>query len=205
MGTVITLPETPDGALRAVLGDLVDDVHPCAGSCGLRVLRAQVWKGLDKGKRARLTALRVSRVSSRGRCWKCTEVGGATTHSKNANRIPAELLAQLPEIWAEVRLNEGGPQELANRLGVSRERARQLVSKHDLPRTHTLVERAGIFLDELEHLAGLGMGVGYIASALGMTPEGLARKVNHLHQVGKTEVHFPGWYRPREKEEAEAA
>lgn len=210
----MTLAEDPDGPFRAVLGPLADDLLPCAGRCGDQLLRWKDWRTLDAGKRKRLRVLRVNRASSFGRCWKCAENGAekapvenqpsssSLPRPKNANRIPAEILSRLPEIWAEVRVDGGGVRQFAGILGVTRERARQLVVKHDLPRTRTLGQKAQVFLEELEHLAGLGMGVKYIADALGMTPEGLARKVNHLYETGKTEVHFPGWHRRREEKEA---
>lgn len=193
-----------DGPLRAVLGDLMGSLVDCVGGCGFRLLSQHHWEQFDKPKRKHLRELGVRRKDSANRCWKCIENGVAPGESmRNTRRkLSTEMLSRLPEIWNEVRESGGGQRELGEALGVSRERARQLIKEHSLPRTHSLKEKAAVFLEELEHLAGLGMGVQYISRALGMDPDALVKKVDHLHQTGKTKVRFEGWHRRCDKEAA---
>jgi hypothetical protein len=168
-----------------------------------------MWAEVDAPKRKRLIELGVRRGESLGRCKKCTTAGVPAVVPQKAvkvgnvrNRIDPELMARLPQIWQEVRDAGGGQLELAKRLKVSRERARQLIQEHGLPRRDNRIEKAAVFLEELEHLAGLGQGVAYIAQALHMEPDALVNKVNHLYRIGKTAVNFHGWSSHVEKEAA---
>lgn len=194
-----------DGPLRAVLGPLTETLRECAGGCGFRVLSQHHWGKVEKAKRKRLLELKVRRNDSAGRCWKCSEQGlpgNPKREFTTRKKIPPEVMSRLPEIWEQVRLDGGGLKELAKRLGVSGERARQLVKEHSLPRTHSSKEKAAIFLEELEHMHSLGQGVYAISKALGMTPDALVRKVDDLHYAGKTKVLFHGWHRRYDKEAA---
>ena len=109
---------------------------------------------------------------------------------RNTRKITPELRAQIPEIWTEITGNGGGQKELAERLGVTRQRVTQLLDELGLPRRHLAKQRAEEFLEELEHLAGFGLGVYEISRALGLTPDDLVDRVDYLRHHGKTDLNF---------------
>ena len=200
-GGTRTYPEDPQDALRALLGPLMDGLRGCSGGCGQQLLPYSVWQKIGKAERKRLRDLGVNRVSSFGRCWKCAETGMPQTGHGNANysqrigKIPQETLDRLPEIWNEILVAGGGTPELGKRLGVTRERARQLVSKYGLPRTHRSKARSLNFIEELEFFVSCGLGVYEIAGRLGMDPDSFVKKVDGLRHDGKTTVEFYGYFR----------
>lgn len=193
-----TQAEPDDGAVRAVLGDLVHNLTVCAGGCGLRLLRFTEWEKLDKQKRGRLRELGINRVSSYGRCWKCTETGAPKSGKARkyfGQKISAELKAQIPQIWAEIQADGGATPELGKRLGVTRERARQLVHELGLPHTDARNARTQAFLEELEFLAGFHLGVYELAERFGLTPDEFVSKVEGYRVRGLTERCYLDYFR----------
>jgi hypothetical protein len=192
----VSLGDSLGGPIRGALGDLVRRLSDCVGGCGLRVLGTDDWKKLEPAKRKRLISLGVNRRESKGRCRKCTDEGRPGIPANRSGRrpsvrkVPEEILEKLPQIWDEVRGNGGGARELGARLGITREGARQLLIRHELPRAHTAVVRAEIFLEELEHLASFHLGVHEIATRLGLTDDELIERVEHLRTKGKTTLRF---------------
>lgn len=196
-----------DGPVWAILGPLAETLTGCAGGCGLLVLSQHHWGNLSKPQRKTLRESGIHRNSAYGRCWKCAEnvpSGQTAKRFIGRQKISPENLEKLPSIWEEIRSQGGTLRDLGARLGTSGERARQLVKEHSLPQPHTAKARAQIFLEELEHLAGLGMGVQYIARALGMEPDALVKKVDWLHQTGKTKVQFTTYNRRYDKQQEAA-
>jgi hypothetical protein len=211
MDEVIEYIETlPPAALplgdrvRPILGYLTDSLIDCVGGCGYKLVSYYHWGKLSKEQRRILRAEKVRRNSSRGLCWKCSDEPSRIQEANRRVKVTPDILAQLPQIWEEVRGAGGGLRELGERLEVSRERARQLVKQHGLPKTHNAKERASYFLEELEFLHSMGRGVYEISKALQMDPDSLVRKVDDLHYAGKTKVLFEGWHKryAREKEAA---
>ena len=186
-------------ALRALLGPLMGRLEDCSGGCGQRLLPYRIHQSFDKQQRRQLKALGVNRSSSFGRCGVCTAAGrngnSGRDYTPRVGKIPTEMLDRLPEIWNEILTAGGGTPELGKRLGVTRERARQLVSKYDLPRTHLAKARSQNFLEELEFFVSCGLGVYEIAGRLGMDPDSFVKKVDGLRHDGKTTVEFNGYFR----------
>lgn len=192
-----TPPWVHEGAVRAVLGGLTDTLKPCAGDCGDRLVKYSDWKALEKAKRKRLRGLGLNRLSARDRCWKCAEQdkeNGVPRRTYYGSKVTAEMKAQIPEIWAEIQTDGGATPELGRRLGVTRERARQLVKELGLPHRDRRIERSEIFLEELHHLVSLGLGVYELSKALNIPCDSLVRKVDNLRHNGKTTVSFPGYF-----------
>lgn len=187
-----------EGAVRAILGDRTDGLKPCAGGCTTRLLGFQEWQALEKPQRKRLRELGINRVASYGRCRECTERGapkGPPGRKNYAPKVSAETKARIPEMWAEIQTGGGGFRVLGERLGVTAERARQLVRELELSHVDQRIERSETFLEELHFLVSLGLGVYELSKALNIPCDSLVRKVDNLRHNGKTTVSFPGYFR----------
>lgn len=210
----IATSDTPE----AYLAISADRRGECV-SCACLVVRRITWGKLPAATRKAFREAGIRSLESRGLCRTCYTVAVGNGRldefpvSDWSDRVKENVRAQrtaiqervdFPALWAEVQGAGGGLKEMSEKLGVTTERVRQIVKELDLPKTHSLKVRAAIFLEELEHLAGLGQGVGYISRALGMTEDALVGKVNHLHQTGKTKVHFHGYHHQRNMEKEAA-
>lgn len=193
-----TPPWVHEGAVRAVLGGLTDTLKPCAGDCGDRLVKYSDWKALEKAKRKRLRGLGLNRLSARDRCWKCAEQdkeNGVPRRVYYGSKVTAEMKTKIPEIWEQIQIDGGGTPELGHRLGVSRERARQLVKELGLPHRDRRGATIREFVEDLEHLFSFGLGAHEIAQKLGTNADALVRQIDRLRARGLTTVSFPTYFR----------
>lgn len=188
--------EHPSGQIRAALGDLYGSLTACAGGCGAQVVRFVHWEKLDKTTRKRLISLGVKRIQSYGRCWKCTEAGnGKGPKPDRKKKVSDEQKAQIPQVWEQITLDGGGTPELGAHLGVTRERARQLVKELGLPHRDGRGRRTEEFIEELEFLAGFCLGVKELADKFGLTPDKFVSKVEQLRIRGLTDLSYTEYHR----------
>lgn len=193
--------------VRLILGDLTELLAECSGGCKTLVLKYQEWQKLGKEERQSLRKLGVNRTSSYGRCWKCTEVNAATGKSGRkyyGKKISTELRAQIPQIWDEITSDGGGAPELGLHLGVSRERARQVVKELGLPNPDRRGRRTEEFLEELEFLAGFRLGVKEMSEKFGLSPEQFVSKVEHCRVRGLTALSYTNYLHVRNGRNAAA-
>lgn len=184
-------------SIRMILGAHSDDPKPCVGECGILLLGFTQWQRLEKADRNRLRCLGVNRTSSYGRCWKCAERGvekGESGRKHYAPKITDEIRARIPEMWAGIQDAGGGFRVLGEHLGVSTERARQLVKELELPHRDTRGVQTQEFLEELEFLAGFQLGAHELAQRFGMTARSLVERIDRLRARGLTTVSFPNYF-----------
>lgn len=191
-----------DAPVRDILGDLTNTLAPCSGGCGIRVLKYQEWQKLGKEERTNLRKLGVNRTSSFGRCWKCTEADPTSRPEAAGNsrkyygkKVSAEMKTKIPEIWEQIQIDGGATKELGERLGVTRERARQLVKELGLPHRDRRGATTREFVEDLEHLFSFGLGAHEIAQKLGTNADALVRQIDRLRARGLTTVSFPTYFR----------
>lgn len=206
--------ETPDGALRALLGDDAGLVRDCKGDCGRLVLGWKQHAEIPEERKKAVRALNVIRDEGYGYCNKCLkkakEAGvkfkvESKTKRPLGSRLPFYHPHDFPTLWKENLLNGGGYGEVAARFGCTRQAVQQAVWKFDLERADHRKRNAENFLEELEFLYAAGEGVYSIARALGMTPDALVNKIEGLRAKGKTTVKFEGWGTPNGTSQKEAA
>ena len=196
--------------------EIPEDRRLKCASCSTLCVRRATWGKLPESIKRLLGNAGIKRIGGRELCRTCYEqvcnsgsldefpksdwIGKVKEKAARGNGGWKSL--DVPAIWAEVQLSGGGHVALGERLGVTRQRASQILDELGLPKGHSLKARAAVFLEELEFLAGAGEGVYAISRALQMDPDALVKKVDHLHQTGKTTVRFDGWSRRYDKEQA---
>lgn len=211
-GVTLVPPEAlkvPQGGAQGVLDRLLAEAHECAGGCSTQVIPQVAWTRIPIPHRKVLRRSGVRRVESLGRCLKCTTAGrpgdlnaGRGKHANRRRKLDQETINRLPEIWEAITADGGGTQELGKHLGVTRERARQLVKKLGLPKRDRRGAATREFIEELEWFAGFGLGAHEIAQKFGMTADALVRRIDRLRARGLTTVSFPTYFRYYEKEDA---
>jgi hypothetical protein len=223
LNVVYVDPEAP--GLPREFYEIPEEKRSDCLTCYAPAVRRVTWQKLPAHTRKLLKNAGVKYLEARNLCRSCY---GKAGESGNRDEFPVSDWAEmqkekaakkaarkaavwdsvdLPALWRETTANGGSYREIAEQLGLTAEYVRQSVKKLGLPQFDKRIEDAKYFLEELEHLAGLGMGVQYIANALGMEPDRLVKKVNNLRGQGRTEVKFDSWhpYKWGHDEEMEAA
>ena len=180
---------------EVVAGIRVDTLPRCAGSCGRKVVTTEQYNASEP---ARLRRRGVRRIQRNGYCKAClTEAIASGKVKRHASRPPKRMSVKdrfdVPAIWEEVRAANGGYVPLGERLGVSWQRARQIVKELGLPTGHAAAGPREHFLSELEHLLAMGQGIQRIAEAFSLTPDELVAKVHRLADRGHTRIRFEYW------------
>lgn len=201
-------PVTPEivreGAAQALPGDVLALLKPTGcRRCGRTVVNRVQTRRQSPEVRQALRAAGVVISESRGLCCECVDAAKSEGNleefpiskreKKEAppkqGRQPIETKVDVPRIWRDIVENGGSYAQLGERLGVSREYARQVVVRLELPRGIEPKKREReYFVSEVEFLLSCGVGIHQIAVQMGVTEAQLIDRFEKYLERGHTTV-----------------